>query len=193
MKINGISGFISPGATKLSTVSKADRTSKARAAMTDEYIAKIQAHAREDAKSNVYMGKSYVAMEQAYVAKNVSPDRAGAISQVSGTLNTIMRSASRLGDTLLKLLDSYSAKIQRGQTKTTAEIYNEYGEMIAGYHSDNGCWTSVPTDAEEAFWNQANQIYYDAYTAARAEINAAKQTATPAASGDAPASFDVKA
>lgn len=193
MAINAIPGFISSGITKLSTANRADRTSKARAAMTDEYIAQIQAHAREDAKSNVYMSKNYVAMEQAYVAKNVSPDRARAISQVSGTLNTIMRSASQLGETLLKLLDSYSAKIQRGQTKTTAEIYNEYCEMIAGYHSDNGCWTSVPTDAEEAFWNQVNQIYYDAYTAARAEINAAKQAVAPEVSGDAAASFDVKA
>lgn len=67
--------------------------------------------------------------------------------------------------------------------------------MIAGYHSDNGCWTSVPTDAEEAFWNKANQIYYDAYTAARAEINAAtaQQTAASAVSGDRSANFDVKA
>lgn len=187
MTINSISSFTGPGTMNLSTVSKADRTSKARAAMTDEYIAKIQAHAREDAKSNVYMSKSYVSMEKAYVAKHVSPNRAGAISQMSSTLNGIMRSASQFGEGLLKLLDKYSGKIQKGQTKTTAEIYNEFGEMIAGYHSDNGYWTSVPTDAEEAFWQNANQIYYDAYTAARAEINAAGAKA-----GDVTASFDVK-
>lgn len=105
MILNSISGFTRLSATKLSPLSKADRTSKARAAMTNEYIAQIQAHAREDAKSNVYMSKSYVAMEQAYVAKNVSPDRTGAISQVSSTLNTIIRSASQFGDALLKLLD----------------------------------------------------------------------------------------
>ena len=173
MKVNSFAGPLRVDTAKTTMVNKADRTSKARAAMTDEYIAQIQAHAREDAKSNVYMSANYVAMEKAYVAKNVSPNRTGAISQVSSTLNAVMRSTSKIGDTLLKLLDSYSAKIQRGQTKTTAEIYNEYGEMIAGYHSDNGYWTSVPTDAEEAFWQNANQIYYDAYSAARAEINAA--------------------
>ena len=75
---------------------------------------------------------------------------------------------------------------------TTAEIYNENGEMIAGYR-DGGGWTSVPTADESRFQYESNQIYREAYRAAEAEIAAGKQAAAPAVSGDASVSFDVKA
>ena len=64
--------------------------------------------------------------------------------------------------------------------------------MIAGYRSDGG-WTSVPTADESRFQYESNQIYREAYNAAKAEIAAAQQTAAPAVSGDASTSFDVKA
>ncbi len=66
--------------------------------------------------------------------------------------------------------------------------------MIAGYHSDNGFWNSVPTADETRFQYELAQIYRKAYNAAKAEMaSAAQQMAAPAVSGDASVSFDVKA
>ena len=55
--------------------------------------------------------------------------------------------------------------------------------MIAGYHSDNGGWTSVPTADESRFQYESNQIYREAYNAAKAELAAAQQRAVPAQGG----------
>ena len=64
--------------------------------------------------------------------------------------------------------------------------------MIAGYRESSG-WFDVPTKDETRFQYESNQIYCEEYRAAEAEIAAAKQTVAPAVSGDASASFDVKA
>ena len=71
----------------------------------------------------------------------------------------------------------------------TAEIYAPNGEMIAGYNS-NGGWTEVSTEAEYQFLNQADQIYYDAFKEARAEINAAAEN--PAAEPASETAFDAR-
>ena len=65
--------------------------------------------------------------------------------------------------------------------------------MIAGFHSDNGFWNSVPTADKTRFQYESNQIYREAYNAAKAEIAAAQQTSAPAMCGDASVSFDTKA
>ena len=98
------------------------------------------------------------------------------------------------GENLFDLLSiPYTATICNGaRFGMTAEIYNQNGEMIAGYRSDGG-WTSVPTADESRFQYESNQIYREAYNAAKAEIAAAQQTAAPAVSGNAIGSFDVKA
>lgn len=71
----------------------------------------------------------------------------------------------------------------------TAEIYAPNGEMIAGYNS-NGGWTEISTEAEYQFLHQADQIYYDAYKEARAEINAAAKSPAPESAGGA--GFDTR-
>lgn len=87
----------------------------------------------------------------------------------------------------------FTATINKGVWfGTTAEIYNANGEMIAGYR-ENGGWFPVPTADESRFQYESNQIYREAYNAAKAEIAAGQQTAAPAVSGDVSASFDVKA
>lgn len=48
------------------------------------------------------------------------------------------------------------------------------------------CWTSVPTKDESRFQYESNQIYREAYNAAKAEIAAAQN-------GGEIAGFDVKA
>lgn len=124
----------------------------------------------------------------------VSPDREKATSQVSTAINN-SKHVGKSGSTLLDLLCiPYTAKVFNGPVfGTTAEIYNENGEMIAGYRDSCG-WFDVPTKDETRFQYESNQIYCAAYKAAQAEMaNGTQQTATPAVSGGASASFDVKA
>ena len=87
-----------------------------------------------------------------------------------------------------------TASVHKGARYTASEIFNENGEMIAGYHSDNGGWASVPTADESRFQYESNQIYREAYNAAKAELAAAaQQTAASPESGGAAAGFDVRA
>lgn len=87
-----------------------------------------------------------------------------------------------------------TASVHKGARYTASEIFNENGEMIAGYHSDNGGWASVPTADESRFQYESNQIYREAYNAVNAEPAAvAQQTAVSAERGGAAAGFDVKA
>jgi len=169
-------------------------TAKVSGALSDEYVEQIKACARKAAADGTNMVSSgYASMRDAQMGKHVSPDRGRAISQVSAMFknpNLVLHPGENLFD-LLSI--PFTATINRGPMfGTTAEIYNKNGEMIAGYR-DGGGWTSVPTADESRFQYESNQIYREAYNAAKAEIAAAKQTAAPAVSGDAPASFDVKA
>ena len=168
---------------------------KVSGAMSDEYIEKIKSCARQAAASGKNMVESgYAAIRDAQMGKSVSPDRGKAISQVSMALSSVTR-AWKSGKNILSLFGlPYTAHVFRGPLKTTAEIFNEDGEMIAGFHSDNGVWNSVPTSDETRFQYESNQIYREAYNAAKAEMAAAaRQTAAPAVSGDVSGGFDVTA
>ena len=170
-------------------------TTKVSGALSDEYVEQIKACARKAAADGTNMVSSgYASMRDAQMGKHISPDRGKAISQVSTMLNN-PNLVLNPGENLFDLLSiPYTATICNGaRFGMTAEIYNKNGEMIAGYRSDGG-WTSVPTADESRFQYESNQIYREAYNAAKAEIaNAAQQTAAPAVSGAASASFDVKA
>lgn len=135
----------------------------------------------------------FTAMMNTQMKQYVSPDRAKPTSQVSAAINNPKR-VWHTGANLLDLLDSLcTAKVFHGPMfGTTAEIYDRNGEMSAGYRDSCG-WFDVPTKDETRFQYESAQIYCEAYKAAEAEITAAKQTAAPAVSGDASASFDVKA
>lgn len=201
MTINGISGAYRAASTISAPKVKASEeglfkpiTAKVSGALSDEYVEQIKACARKAAADGTNMVSSgYASMRDAQMGKHVSPDRGRAISQVSAMFknpNLVLHPGENLFD-LLSI--PFTATINRGPMfGTTAEIYNKNGEMIAGYR-DGGGWTSVPTADESRFQYESNQIYREAYNAAKAEIAAAKQTAAPAVSGDAPASFDVKA
>lgn len=169
-------------------------SNKVSGAMSDEYIEKIKECARKAAANGSNMVESgYAAMRDAQMGKIVSPDRGKAISQVSTALNSVTR-AWKSGKNILSLFGlPYTANIFKGPLKTTAEIFDENGEMIAGFHSDNGFWNSVPTSDETRFQYESNQIYREVYNAAKAEMAAAQQSAAPAVSSGASARFDVKA
>ena len=191
-------------ALKISVVSENGSSgavsTKVSKAMTDEYIEQIKAQARTDAAKGSYEDgydrtprTGFAAMRDAQMKQYVSPDRTKAISQVSTAINNPNR-VWHTGANLLDLLMGYTAKVFNGPLYgTKAEIYNEDGEMIAGLGSSFG-WIDVPTADEMQFQSESMQIYYKAYKEAEAELaNGTQQTAVPAVSGDAPASFDVKA
>lgn len=136
----------------------------------------------------------FSAMRDAQMKQYVSPDREKATSHVSAAINN-PNCIGETGSTLLDLLCiPYTAKVFNGPVfGTTAEIYNEDGEMIAGYRDSCG-WFDVPTKDETRFQYESNQIYCAAYKAAQEELaNGTQQTAAPAVSGSASASFNVKA
>ena len=64
----------------------------------------------------------------------------------------------------------FRSNISVGIHATTAHICDEYGEMIAGYNSTAEDWIIVPTLEEEQFNYTTNQLYLDAFRAARAEL-----------------------
>lgn len=148
-----------------------------RKALSSEYVEQIKSCARKAATEGTNMVSSgYAAVRDAQMGKFISPDREKAISQVSVALNNRSR-VWNYGENLLNLLGiPYTASVHKGAHYTTSEIFNKNGEMIAGYHSDNGGWTSVPTADKTRFPYESNQIYREAYNIAKAEVSAAQQT-----------------
>ncbi|WP_305131354.1 hypothetical protein [uncultured Oscillibacter sp.] len=161
---------------------------EAQAALSDDVVAQIKEHAKKDAQVNVYMQKDYIQMINAHKQQRVSPDRQEAISRATLAINSAAKGKGS-ADLLSMLLGEYSMKAWVGGLVDTAEIYAPNGEMIAGYNS-NGGWTEISTEAEYQFLHQADQIYYDAYKEARAEINAAAKSPAPESAGGA--GFDTR-
>lgn len=193
MQINHISSVMRTGSIKMPEKIKSGEIDLTHAvsgkgsSLPDSYIQQIREQAKKDFAEGVYMTKDYCNMQKSYLAKNVSPNRAAAISQVSSFMNTITR-ASTQGSILDLFGMPYTANVHKGLTRTTAAIYNEYGEMIAGYHSDNGYWQSVPTKAEEQCWMEADQAYLAAWQELRQE-----QQGALAAEGGTGSSFNTLA
>lgn len=214
MTINGISGAYgsyrvtnktaSSSALKVSVVSENSSSgavsTKVSNAMTDEYIEQIKAQARADAAKGSYEDgydstprTGFAAMRDAQMKQYVSPDRTKAISKVSTMINN-PNLVLHPGENLFDLLSiRCSATICKGALfGTTSEIYNEDGEMIAGYRDSCG-WFDVPTADEMQFQSESMQIYYKAYKEAETEMaNGIRQAAAPAESRGTAGGFDVK-
>lgn len=199
MTINGIPSF--PSGVKLPNKIKSgttDMTSAIKGSVTkdnswkDSYLQRVKEQAAKDFANGVRMGDEYKAMEKGAMTKYVSPDRAGPIAQTTASMNAALNQLKKSGDTLLdyflKLSNGGKADISVGQYPN-AEVYDQNGECIASYNCFSG-WAEHQTSAERAFWRESADVYIAAWNEAKA---AAQQTAAPAVSGDAPASFDVKA
>lgn len=172
---------------------------KVSGALSDEYVEQIKAQARADAAKGRYMDgydkkqrTGFSAMRDTQMKQFVSPERKKAISEVSAAINNPTR-GRKSGSTLLDLLCiPYTAKIFNGPMfGTTAEIYNESGEMIAGYRDSSG-WFDVPTKDETRFQYESNQIYCEAYKEAEAELATAQQAIQQTASGES-TGLDIRA
>lgn len=211
MTINGISGSYgsykvtnrtaSSSALKISVSENGSSeavSTKVSNAMTDEYIEQIKAQARADAVKGSYEDgydrtprTGFAAMRDAQMKQYVSPDRTKGISQVSAAINNPNR-VWQTGANLLDLLSGYTAKVFNGPLYgTKAEIYNEDGEMIAGYGGSFG-WIDVPTADEMRFQSESMQIYYKAYKEAEAELATAQQ-ATQQTQSNGTAGLDIRA
>lgn len=137
---------------------------------------KIQKMAREDFKTQEYMGTDFRTMRMSYIRKNISPDRAAAIAKVAPQMN-----AAKPRDELSMLLSmitgvEYSATISIGNLGGKhANIYDNNGELIASHGPDSG-WIEHSTKAEIAFYDATIAAYaaeWDELKAAQATANAA--------------------
>lgn len=155
---------------------KAEET--AQSAMTEGFVKRLKACAREDAKRGVYMSASSNLMRKEQMREQVSPDRSGPMAQV----NCAIQQALSETDPLLRLLDrlleklsgNCSAGIHIRPEGQTAEIRASNGEVIASYSSLGGGWTEIQTKAEKKFYSESTAVYYQAYKEARAEMKAAR-------------------
>lgn len=186
MRANFISHGFNRGRLNLPTNIKSGKLNfstiggdKVKTAMSDEYVEKIKAIAREDAKADKYFETCgrFDRLMDAQCKRYVSPDRATAIAGASRILNRV--SSLPPGRANFRLSGkSFSGVVYKGILKTTANVYDKNGEMIAGYTGVG--WTDVPTKAESHFNYDSVQIYAAAYDAAKAEMSASSQAQSAA-------------
>ena len=157
----------------------------AQNAMTDGFVEQIKEMAKKDAEKGVYMSDEFGQMRLAQMRKHVSPNRSKPVAQAAAY---IQKASNRYGTLLARLLGGYSMKAYVGGLHPTAEVYAPNGEMIAAQTCD-GSWIEIQTKAETKLIDASTDIYAKAYSAARAEMNAAPQ----ATAGGSEAGIDLRA
>ena len=141
-------------------------SSKKEWKLSDSLRDKITEYAREDAAQNVYMGNKFLALRKSEVAK-VAPDRSalmGKLNQEMADMKTIREADERR----LRLLfgEPYEAKFQSGGV----HVYDGNGDEVLTYTAGVG-WHEKESKAETQVHGALKAAYYDAYHAARQEIN----------------------
>ena len=134
--------------------------------LSDSLREQIAGYAREDAAQGVYMGNKFLALRKSEVAK-VAPDRSalmGKLNQDMADMKTIREADERR----LRLLfgEPYEAKFQSGGV----HVYDGNGDEILTYTAGVG-WHEKESKAETQVHGALKAAYYDAYHAARQEIN----------------------
>lgn len=175
-----------------SKIQGAEKTAKS--AMTDGFIERIKACAKEDAKKGVYMSESFTQMRLAHMEKYVSPDRSGpkadVMSAIQAALNEPHPMLQALEKMLEKLSGGCSANLKISSIQQAAEIFAPNGENIASYNSLGGGWTDIQTKEEHKYFDETASIYLQAFREARAELRVATKNQTPQGSTS---TFDVQA
>ena len=139
--------------------------------LSDSLREQIAGYAREDAAQGIYMGNKFLALRKSEVAK-VAPDRAalmGKVSQEMADMKTIREADERR----LRLLfgEPYEAKFQSEGTGSAVHVYDGNGDEVLTYTAGVG-WHEKESKAETQVHGALKAAYYDAYHAARQEINA---------------------
>lgn len=158
----------------------------AKSAMTDGFVARIKAYAKEDAEKGVYMSPEFNQMRLAHMKQYVSPDRDGPKAEVMSAIQAALREPHPLLQALEKMLEKLSgggsANLKISGVQQAAEVYAPNGENIASYNSLGGGWTDIQTKEEHKFFGESTWAYLQAFREARAEMKAAQ---TPDPSGGA--------
>ena len=146
-------------------------SSKKEWKLSDSLREQIAGYAREDAAQGVYMGNKFLALRKSEVAK-VAPDRTalmGKVSQEMADMKTIREADERR----LRLLfgEPYEAKFQSEGTGSAVHVYDGNGDEVLTYTAGVG-WHEKESKAETQVHGALKAAYYDAFRAARQEINA---------------------
>ena len=117
------------------------------------------------------MGNKFLALRKSEVAK-VAPDRSalmGKLNQDMADMKTIREADERR----LRLLfgEPYEAKFQSEGTGSAVHVYDRNGDEILTSTTGVG-WHEKESKAETQVHGALKAAYYDAYHAARQEINA---------------------
>ena len=166
MDITGIAKSHHAGIQKTGKAS-----SKKEWKLSDSLREQIAEYAREDAAQGVYMGNKFLALRKSEVAK-VAPDRAalmGKVSQEMADMKTI-READRRWLCLL-FGEPYEAEFQSEGTGSAVHVYDGNGDEVLTYTAGVG-WHEKESKAETQGHGALKAAYYDAFRAARQEINA---------------------
>ncbi len=146
-------------------------SSKQEWKLSDSLREQIAGYAREDAAQGVYMGNKFLALRKSEVAK-VAPDRAalmGKVSQEMADMKTI-READRRWLCLL-FGEPYEARFQSEGTGSAVHVYDGNGDEVLTYTAGVG-WHEKESKAETQVHGALKAAYYDAFRAARQDINA---------------------
>ena len=154
------------GITKSHQADIPKASSKQEWKLSDSLREKIAGYAREDAAQNVCMGNKFLSLRKSEVAK-VAPDRAALMGKVD--MKTI-READRRWLCLL-FGEPYEAKFQSEGTGSAVHVYDGNGDEVLTYTADVG-WHEKESKAETQVHGALKAAYYDAFRAARQEINA---------------------
>ena len=146
------------------------KSSKKEWKLSDSLREKITEYAREDAAQNVYMGNKFLALRKSEVAK-VAPNR----SALMGKLNQDMADMKEIREADERWLcilfgEPYGAKFQSEGTGSAVHVYDGNGDEILTYTAGVG-WHEKESKAETEVHGALKAAYYDAYHAARQEIN----------------------
>ena len=129
--------------------------------LSDSLREQIAGYAREDAVQGVYMGNKFLALRKSEVAK-VAPDRAALMGKID------MKEIREADERWLRLLfgEPYEAEFQSGGV----HVYDGNGDEVLTYTAGVG-WHEKESKAETQVHGALKAAYYDAYHAARQEIN----------------------
>ncbi len=129
--------------------------------LSDSLREQIAGYAREDAAQGVYMGNKFLALRKSEVAK-VAPDRSALMGKID------MKEIREADERWLRLLfgEPYEAKFQSGGV----HVYDGNGDEILTYTAGVG-WHEKESKVETQVHGALKAAYYDAYHAARQEIN----------------------
>ena len=139
--------------------------------LSDALREKITEYAREDAAQNVYMGDQFLTLRKSEVSK-VAPDRSALLGKLNQEMAN-MKEIREADERWLRLLfgEPYEAKFQSEGTGSAIHVYDGNGDEILTYTAGVG-WHEKESKAETQVHGALKAAYYDAFRAARQEINA---------------------